>query len=194
MKTITKLYFLVIILIIAACGSSGGGDDQPDPCATPINISISNVVAATEGQSDGSFTASATGGNGGFQFSIDGSNFQASGAFSNLAAGDYTVTVRDSEGCSNTAQVTIEDGEAPAPSFANDVLPIMQARCATAGCHVSGGNAPFVIEGFGDVQPRAAAIRARVAGRTMPPAGAPTLTDAQIQTIVAWVDGGAQDN
>lgn len=193
MKTITKLYFLAIVLIISACGSSGG-DDQPDPCANAINITISNVTAATQGLSDGSFTASATGGNGGFEYSIDGNTFQSSGSFSNLAAGDYTVTVRDSEGCSNTAQVTIEDGDAPAPSFANDVLPIMQARCATAGCHVSGGNAPFVIEGFGDVQPRAATIRARVAGRTMPPAGAPTLTDAQIQTIVAWVDGGAQNN
>lgn len=193
MKTISKLYFLAIVLMVSACGG-GGGDEQPDPCATPININISNVTAATQGLSDGSFTASATGGNGGFQFSIDGNNFQTSGTFSDLAAGDYTVTVRDSEGCTNTQQVTIEDGVAPVPSFANEVLPIMQARCATAGCHVNGGNAPFVIEGFGDVQPRAAAIRARVAGRTMPPSGATALTNDQIQTIVDWVDGGSPNN
>jgi len=194
MKTKTILSLLIIALISFACGSDGGGDEQPDPCATPVTINISNNLNATSGQSDGAFIASATGGSGGFEFSIDGSTFQSSGTFMGLAAGNYTVTARGTSGCSNTAQVTIGENNVTQVSFSADVLPIMTLRCATSGCHVSGGSAPFVIEGFGDVQPRAAAIKARVAGRTMPPAGATALSDAQIDVIVAWVDGGAQDN
>jgi len=194
MKTKVLYSLIAIALIISACGSDGGGDDQPDPCAVPVSIAISNNTNAAAGQSDGSFTASATGGSGTFEYSIDGNTFQASGTFSNLAAGTYTVTARTNQGCSGTEQVVIsEDGQA-VPSFANDISPIFTTRCATSGCHVDGGNAPFAINGFADVQPRAAAIRNRVAGRTMPPGGSPALSDAQITSILAWVDGGAPNN
>lgn len=194
MKTKAIISLLTIALISFACGSDGGGDEQPDPCATPVVITISNNINATAGQSNGTFTASATGGSSGFEFSIDGTTFQSSGTFLGLAGGAYTVTARGTGGCSNTQQVTIDETAVIQVSFSTDVLPIMQLRCATAGCHVSGGSAPFVIDGFSDVQPRAATIKARVGGRTMPPSGATALSDAQINTIVAWVDGGAQDN
>lgn len=194
MKTKAIFSLLAIALISFACGNDGDGDEQPDPCATPVVITISNNINATSGQSNGTFTASATGGGGGFEFSIDGTTFQSSGTFSGLAGGNYTVTARGTGGCSNTQQVTIGEDAAIQVSFSADVLPIMELRCATSGCHVDGGSAPFVIEGFGDVQPRAGAIKARVAGRTMPPSSATALSDAQIEIIVAWVDGGAQDN
>lgn len=193
MKTLTKLYLLVIAVTIWAC-SSGGLDEAPDPCAKLITITISDVIEATQGQSDGGFTATATGGNGDFQYSIDGVTLHNLGTFSNLAAGDYTVVARDNRGCVKSMLVVIEEGDAPISSFANEVFPIMQARCATAGCHVSGGNAPFVIEGYDDVQPRAALIRTRVAEGTMPPSGATALSDAEVRAIVSWVDGGALDN
>ncbi|MBO3700062.1 hypothetical protein [Roseivirga sp. E12] len=194
MKTKLLYSLLALALIVSACGSDGGGDDQPDPCAVAVAIAISNNTNAASGQSDGSFTASATGGSGTFEYSIDGNTFQSSGTFTGLAAGQYTVTARTSQGCSGTTQVTIVDSPASVPSFANDIAPIFTARCATSGCHVDGGNAPFAINGFGDVQPRAAAIRNRVAGRTMPPGGSPALSDAQITSILAWVDGGAPNN
>ena len=193
MKTLTKLCLLAIAVVIGGC-SGGGLEEAPDPCAKLITITISDVVAATQGQSNGSFTATATGGNGDFQYSIDGRTLFNSGTFSNLAAGDYTVVARDNQGCIRTTLVVIEEGDAPISSFANEVFPIMQAKCATAGCHVSGGNAPFVIEGYDDVQPRAALIRTRVSNGTMPPSGATGLSDAEVRAIISWVDGGAQDN
>ncbi len=195
MKTKLLFSFFAIALVISACGSDGGSDEQPDPCAIPISISFSSNTNASNGQSDGSFTATATGGSGTYEYSVDGTTFQSSGTFSNLAAGSFTVSVRTSAGCTGSAQVTLgEDQEQNSPSFANEVAPIFTARCATSGCHVDGGSAPFAINGFSDVQPRAAAIRNRVAGRTMPPASATALTDSQIATIVAWVDEGAQNN
>ncbi len=194
MKTKVLYSLIALAFIISACGSDGGSDDQPDPCAVAVVITISNNTNAASGQSDGSFMASATGGSGTFEYSIDGNTFQASGAFTGLAAGQYTVTARTNQGCSGTTQVTITETPASVPSFANEVAPIFTTRCATSGCHVDGGNAPFAINGFGDVQPRAAAIKNRVAGRTMPPSGSTALSDAQIATIVAWVDGGAPNN
>lgn len=184
---------LVIGLVIYSCG--GGDGEEPDPCAVPVVVTVSSQTEATNGQSDGSVTVGATGGNGGYEYSINNGPFQSSGVFSGLAAGDYTVVARDSEGCTGSVSVTIAEGDpAPVPSFMNDVLPILETRCATAGCHVSGGSAPFVITGFADVSGRTASIRSRVAGRTMPPASSTALTDAQIATIVNWVDGGAPNN
>lgn len=193
MKTKLSYFMLVTALALYSCG--GSDDENPDPCAVPVVLSISSQTQATNGQSDGSVTVTATGGNGGYQYRINNGAFQSSGTFNDLAAGSYTVNAQDSEGCMAILSVTIEEGDPePVPSFASDVLPIMELRCATSGCHVSGGSAPFVIEGFADVQPRAASIRARVSGRTMPPAGSTALTDAQIATIVDWVDGGAPNN
>lgn len=193
----TKIFYsliLVAAVTMISCGGGGDGED-PDPCVVPVQLSISSQTQATSGQSDGTVTVAATGGNGGYQYRINGGSFQSSGTFSNLSAGSYTVDARDQEGCSASVSVTIEEGDPPAtPSFANEVFPIMQMRCATAGCHVSGGSAPFVISGYSDVQPRAALIKSRVSGRTMPPAGATALSDAEIAIIVNWVDGGAPDN
>jgi hypothetical protein len=63
-------------------------------------------VNPTTGQSNGSITASATGGTG-FTYSINNGAFQASGTFNNLAAGTYTITAKNSNGCLGSKQVTL---------------------------------------------------------------------------------------
>ena len=53
---------------------------------------------------DGEFTISAWGGTGTLQYSKDnGTTYQAANVFSNLAAGNYKVKVRDANGCTSTA-------------------------------------------------------------------------------------------
>src|SRR5690606_31817089 len=60
------------------------------------------------GASEGTITAGAvTGGNTGYQYSINGTTFQVSNTFSGLAAGNYTITVKDSENCSTTKPVEV---------------------------------------------------------------------------------------
>ena len=61
--------------------------------------------------------------------------------------------------------------------------------------------APMSLVKFDDARPWAKSIRNRVSTRTMPPWGAdpahgvfkndPRLSDKEIATILAWVDGGA---
>jgi large repetitive protein len=43
-----------------------------------------------------------------FEYSIDGTAFQASALFENLVPATYTVTVRNSEGCISSASAVIE--------------------------------------------------------------------------------------
>ncbi len=89
---------------------------------------------------------------------------------------------------------------ATAPTFTKDVAPIVFNNCAS--CHRAGEVAPMTLTSYEDVRPWAKVIKNKVVSREMPPWGADpahslkmrndrSLTQAQIDTIVAWVDGGA---
>jgi mono/diheme cytochrome c family protein len=95
-------------------------------------------------------------------------------------------------------------GQRPDPgevTYARDVAPILYASCAS--CHRPGEVAPFSLLSYRDARPWARAIRQQVVQRRMPPWNADPhfgeyqnnrrLTDRQIETIVAWVDGGARE-
>lgn len=71
------------------------------------------------GKNDGTITVTASGGTGAITYSINGVTFQASNVFTGLAAGNYTVTVRDIRGCTSTAPTTITSiGSVVTPTFA----------------------------------------------------------------------------
>jgi hypothetical protein len=86
-------------------------------------------------------------------------------------------------------------------TFAKDVAPIFQAKCEE--CHRNGTAAPMSLVTYQEVRPWAKAIKERVVTHQMPPwhldktvgiqqfANDRSLTDAQIDTIVRWVDAGA---
>ena len=97
---------------------------------------------------------------------------------------------------------TAPPAAAPAavPTFTKDVAPIVFKHCAQ--CHRPGEVAPMSLLSYNDVRPWARAIKSKVTSREMPPWGAdpaeslkmrndPSLSQAQIDTIAAWVDGGA---
>jgi hypothetical protein len=86
-------------------------------------------------------------------------------------------------------------------TFTKDVAPILHAHCAT--CHRPGEMAPMSLLTYKEVRPWAKSIRERVVSREMPPwyadpnhgefANDPRLSRQQIDTIRAWVDGGAKE-
>ena len=49
----------------------------------------------------------------GMQYSIDGENFQSENFFDNLAAGSYTVTIKDNFNCMDSQQIAIESSSPP---------------------------------------------------------------------------------
>src|SRR5687767_4455690 len=94
---------------------------------------------------------------------------------------------------------TGEPAPPSSPTFSKDVAPILFSRCVQ--CHRPGEIGPMSLLSYQDVRPWAKAIRSKVVAREMPPWGAdpqygrfrndPTLSQAQIETIVAWVEAGA---
>jgi hypothetical protein len=86
-------------------------------------------------------------------------------------------------------------------TFAKHVAPILRRACEN--CHREGGVGPMVLTTYDQVRPWARAIKTRTTRREMPPwfieknigiqkfKDDPSLSDAEIATIAAWVDGGA---
>ncbi len=93
------------------------------------------------------------------------------------------------------------DPSAKNPTFNKEIAPIFFKRCAE--CHRPGEAAPFSVLSYKDVRPWAKSIKEKVVSRQMPPwhadpqvghwANDPRLTQAQVDSIVAWVDTGAPE-
>ncbi len=124
-----------------------------------------------------------------------------------LTPGSCTLSLALAAGLVLVASVvtTAQNGAAPArgaavPTFAKDVLPILQRSCQN--CHRPGTYAPMSLLTYQDARPWARSIKQRVQSRQMPPwhidrtigeyLDDPSLNDQEVDTIVRWVDGGAQ--
>ena len=88
----------------------------------------------------------------------------------------------------------------PQPTFYKDVLPVLQKNCQT--CHRPGEAAPMAFLSYDEARPWAKAIKTAVVTRKMPPWYADShygkfsndrsLSQAEMDTLVAWADTGAQ--
>ena len=137
----------------------------------------------------GRITVTASGGSGNFQYRINGATFQTNATFSNLAAGAYTISVKDSENCESTAQATLKTGV----TYTSNIASIINTNCAISGCHA--GNQSPSLSTFGGVSGNAAQVLSRASSRSMPPASSGLrLTDAEIKLIQCWVGDGTPQN
>lgn len=84
-------------------------------CIVPVNVmvetnclSVSAIVTnETCGQGNGSLVLTGSHGQAPYQYSIDGANFQNSNAFNNIAAGNYTIYIRDAVGTVRSQSVIV---------------------------------------------------------------------------------------
>ncbi|WP_291720870.1 SprB repeat-containing protein [Bernardetia sp.] len=167
-------------------------------CTTSQTATIENADAPTIsltsedagcGTNDGSITVIANGGSGSYQYSLDGGAFQSNATFSNLAIGTYRVTLKDTENCEATAEVTLTTGV----NYVDNVASIINTNCAISGCH-SGGQAPSLTS-FDEVSRNSSRVLARASSRSMPPQSSGlSLTDEEIQLIECWVEDGTPRN
>ncbi len=97
------------------------------------------------------------------------------------------------------AGVSAAEPAAGVPTFTKDVAPILFDNCVL--CHRDGEVAPMSLVTYAETRPWSRAIKEKVVTREMPPwhadprfgefRNARGLTQKQIDTVVAWVDGGA---
>lgn len=143
------MFFATVLLITVSCSKGSGGGGTPNPCSgvtITVNATVTNTSGA--GATNGSISASATGGSG-FTFSINGGVFQASGNFTSLSAGTYSITAKDGRGCtgSNSFTVTAAD-PCTSVSFTVGGTTVSATPCATTAdgsitVTTSGGGSGF---------------------------------------------------
>jgi subtilisin-like proprotein convertase family protein len=131
-------YTVTVTDATSGCTSSSTGQVAN---TSGVLASIASSSNTTCGLSNGSATAGATGGNGNFTFSW--SNGSTTATSNNLAAGTYTVTATDGNGCSSVANVVIGGSTAVNATQGNVVDEICGLGNGSATVNVSGGGAPY---------------------------------------------------
>ena len=124
-------------------------------CSTTANVTISqptqlsaNISSQTNvlcfGNATGSATVTASGGTSPYTFTWNTNPVQYGATASNLAAGTYTVTVKDANNCSTTANVTITQPTQLSANISSqtDVLCFGNAT-GNATVTASGGTSPY---------------------------------------------------
>ena len=116
---------------------------QPTAALTASITAQTNV--ACFGNSTGSVTVAGANGTSGYTYSKDaGTTYQASGTFGSLAAGPYTITVKDANGCTTTQAVTITQPSAIGGSITSQTN--IQCTGANSGAVTvvgNGGTTPY---------------------------------------------------
>jgi hypothetical protein len=113
------------------------------------------------------------------------------------------LSIVTASACSSSDEDTgavADDGGGGEVTYREHVAPILAANCV--GCHVEGAIAPFALDDHASATAVAQVVKAAVESRTMPPfsvdnsgecrtyADARWLSEEEIATIAAWVDGG----
>ncbi|MBL0051917.1 MAG: SprB repeat-containing protein [Bacteroidetes bacterium] len=105
-------------------------------CLTSATAIISNApkpavtgfaISATCNNNNGAISATGTSGTSPYTYSINGTNFQSSNLFLGLAAGAYTITIKDVLGCINTTGIIVSNLLAPQLSLSSTA-----ATCSNA--------------------------------------------------------------
>jgi gliding motility-associated-like protein len=128
--------------------ANGCRDTQQVTLLNPplLNISISSLPASC-GSNNGSVTVNPSGGTPGYSFVWNPIALGTSSIVNNVGAGIYTVTVTDSQGCTNTAPVTVNNSNGPSSADVLSVNVNCFAQCTGAATvtNILGGTPGYTV-------------------------------------------------
>lgn len=172
---------LLVALFLLSCV----GDPPPNPC-TGVQLDIVYATTPSIGSGNtGSITVFNPAGDS-VRYKLDNGSFQPTALFTNLAPGNYVLTVQNNRGCLDTAQVTILNY---GPKYAQ-VKQLVAGYCGP--CHLnagSSGNKNFdsdasIVSGWDRIK-----VRCVDGTPTFMPQGG-QLTTLDKQRITEWVNAG----
>ena len=190
LKWIIPCLLTVLIFLINSC--SKNDTQTTDPC-TGANFTINHThTESVGGANNGTISIMAPRGDT-ITYKLNNGNYQDSWYFTNLAPGNYVVTIKNQKGCTDTAQITILNY---GPKYA--AVKQLISGGGTGGycgpCHVNGG-----MDGGKnfDTDISIVANKDRIKIRTvdgipsfMPPPPNSSLTPPDQQKIVDWINAG----
>ena len=117
---------------------------QPDNAVSASITSQVNIICF--GQHTGSITVAGSGGTSPYQYAMENGIYGSSGIFTGLAAGSYTIHVKDANGCVFDQAVVISQ---PASAVSASITTLVNVLCFGQNTGVvtidgSGGIAPYV--------------------------------------------------
>jgi len=134
--------YTVVIRDAAGCESA------PVSVTVAAGAALTGTAAATptscSGATNGTITATASNGNGPFEYALDGGAFQPGATFNGVAAGSHTVVIRDGAGCTSAPiPVTVSVGPALLMAAATTPTSCSGANNGTITVTPSNGSAPY---------------------------------------------------
>lgn len=173
-------------------GCTGSGQfaiSAGNVCGSKNIVVSSSTTGSDKCGSSGSITINASGSTG-FSYQLNGGTYQTSNVFSNLAAGSYTIAVKDADNCTKSATATIGT-EAAGPLFTS-VKTLIMSQCKP--CHVNGGNNGGV-NFDNDCTIVAQKDRIKIRSVDEVPSPMPTngsLTTTEKKKITDWINAGGK--
>jgi hypothetical protein len=185
---ILSALFISVIAFSACTKGTVAVEPEPDRCATKNITLTATVVNASSCSSNGSLVLRAKGSNG-FTFKINAQNYQLDSLIGGLAAGKYTITAKDADGCTKTETFVVGENPFKGPMF-TAVSSLIATKCNQT-CHTSGsGGAPVNIfaTNCGIVSLKAMIVEKSVNGSMG------NLNTAEKAKITDWITAGGTTN
>ena len=117
--------------------------NSPPPIVVDV-VTLSHITGCY-GDSTGSIDLTASGGTGALEYSLDGGLYEATASYSDLPAGNYTVTIKDENDCTLDTILTINQPDTIATSSVS-VIPVTCKGDTDGSITVtgSGGTPPYI--------------------------------------------------
>jgi len=135
------LLILGLLFVFTNCSES----EEPaviDCSVSDLSVEFASSNPTTCASKDGSILPIVSGGNGPYQFNLDGQPFQTISRFDNLGAGIYQLNVKDQNGCERAVSVLLKSPESNLAA---------SLETTDSGCNLENG--AIIIEPTGGVAP-----------------------------------------
>ena len=103
------------------------------------------------------------------------------------------ITISCSKDSGSGGSTTLDCSTVTNKAFAANINPIIQASCNVAGCHAAGSvNGPGPLTNYNQVFNARSTVSSAVSSGRMPQGS--SLSTAQKNSILCWIDSGAPNN